>query len=99
MHQVYTIIRRKRLDLYDKRPGAVAGNHTKIIFVRMLRRIGHFHENSWMNAIHHLRPRFNDALNDAVAKIGHYMLIVNTCNGFEDYDHFGNLSHVGRVKF
>ena len=38
--QINTIIRRKRADIFDKCPGALSGLSTKIIFVRMLRRVG-----------------------------------------------------------
>ena len=67
--QVHLIVHRKRMDLLEKRPGAVSGSPTELIFVKMLRRIGQFHDKLKMVQICSLRAKFNDALNDAVVKI------------------------------
>ena len=37
---INSTLRRKRMDIYDKRPEAIASCDTKLIFVRMIRRIG-----------------------------------------------------------
>ena len=97
--QVHTVIRRKKVDLLDKKPGTLYDFSTKIIFVRMLHRIGSFHNKSRIAGVLALHPKFNDSLNDAVAKIGHYMLTVNACNAYEHYDKHGLLSAKGKEEF
>ena len=96
---VDTTVQRRRIDFLDCRPGAVAGLETKIIFIRMLRRIGSFHEGSKMSMICKLRAKFNDALNDACAKVGQYMLTIASCNAYEHFDKHGNLSRAGKQEF
>ena len=78
------IIRHKHITLLDSKPGAVSGS-TKIIFVKMICRIGNFNEQSTTYAVCGLRNKFNDALNDAVAKIGQYILTINSCSAYEDF--------------
>ena len=55
VRQVYMTLRRKRVDLFDKKPGAVAGCHTRIIFVHMLCRVGSFSEHSKIRSTYSLR--------------------------------------------
>ena len=86
VRQVNTIVRRKCVDLFDIKPGALSAFTTKIVFVRMIRRIGKFHELSKYVQIAHLRPKLNDALNDATAKIDHYIVTINSCNAYEDFN-------------
>ena len=95
--QINSVIRRKKIDLYDCKPGALSGFSTRIIFGRMIRRIGNF-SNKKTALLCSLRPRFNDSLNDAVAKINQYIMtmIINSCNTYEHFDHAGNLSIKGK---
>ena len=97
--QINTIIRRKRVALLEKKPGSVLGCATKMVFMRMLRRVGKYQEGSHIDKIDSLRAGFNDALNDVVAKIGHYMLTINSCNSYEHYDRAGKLSISGKTNF
>ena len=99
VRQINTTVRRKRIDLLEKRPGSLSSFATKIIFVKMLRRIGKYGDNTLASNLNKLRPRFNDALNDAVAKIDHYLLTINSCNAYEDYDKRGLLSIRGKNNF
>ena len=99
VRQLDTIIRQRRVDFLDKHPGAVAGFTTKIIFVRMVRRIGFFNENSKMASICRARPKFNDALNDSCAKINQFMLTIASCNAYEHFDKGGVLSRLGKKEF
>ena len=97
VRQVTSIIRRKRMDLLEKRPGAVC--ETKIIFTRMLKRVGTFCEQSLINNIVQLRAKMNDALNDIVPKMEHYILTINGCNSYEHFDKAGKLSVKGKNAF
>ena len=45
-----------------------------------------------MNAINELGAKFNNALNNSVAKINQFMLTINSCNAYEDFDKYGMLS-------
>ena len=99
VRQLNTVICRKRVDLLEKKPGSLSGLFTNIIFVRMLRRIGNFHEASRNHGINMLRPRFNDALNDAVTKIDQHMLTINGCNTFDHFAVNRKLSLRGKRDF
>ena len=94
VRQINTVLRRKCMDLLEKRPGAISGCLTKVIYVRMLRPIGKFDKHTML--VNGLRSKFNDALNDAVAKIEEYMLTVSSYHQCEHYDHKGRLSEKGK---
>ena len=97
VRQITSIIRRKRMDLLEKHPGAVC--ETKIIFTRMLKRIGTFHEQSPINNLVQLRAKMNDALNNIVAKMEHYILTINGCTSYEHFDKQGKLSVKWKTTF
>ena len=99
VRQMRTVIRRKRLDLYDKKPGAVPECETKMIFIRMIKRVGSFNRESSIHKVCNLRAKFNDSLNDATAKIDQYILTINSCNAYENFDKHGNLSIKGKQAF
>ena len=92
------IVRQKCIALLNSKPGAVAGS-TKIIFVKMPRCIGSFHEKSRMHVVCGLRSKFNDTLNDTVAKVNQYILTITSCNAYEDFNKSGNLSDRGKTAF
>ena len=98
VRQVNMIIRRKWIALLESKPGAVYGS-TKIIFVKMFWHAYTAPEKSPLHAALKLRNKFNDALNDAVAKIDHYLLTVNSYNANEDYTHKGELSDKGKTVY
>ena len=68
--QIETHIRRKQIELTDKKPGAVYGNDPKIIVVEMLDRLLRFLGSSTMAGILELRSSFNQLLNDAAGYFG-----------------------------
>ena len=98
VRQINMVIRRKQLDIYEKKPGAVYGE-TKIVFVKMMRRIWNYNENSTTNTLLLLKAKFNDSLNDAVTKVDQYILTINSCLNYEDFDHKGMLSQKGKMAF
>ena len=95
MQQIHTVIRRKRIDILEKRPDA--GCTTKIILVRMLRRIGVFDDRTM--AIGNYRAKFNDSLNNSAAKLNEHMLTINSCNMYEHYQKKGQLSESGWIAY
>ena len=99
VRQINTVIMHKCVDLLEKKPGAVSGVATTVIYVRMLKRIGKFHAKSKINGICALCAKFNDALNDEVAKIEHRILTISSCNTYEHFDCSGNLSMKGKLDF
>ena len=92
-------IRRRRLDMLEHKPGALTGFFTKIIFIKMVRRWCTFSEESRKFAVHQLRAKFNDALNDAVAKRELNILTVSACYSPQHFDHKRNLSPAGKKEF
>ena len=80
----------------EVKPGAISHCHAKVVFIQMLRRIGHGDRRF---SINQLRAKFNDSLNNAAAKTNGYMLMVNSCNSFEHFDPAGNLSEKGKCEF
>ena len=98
--QIDILIRRKRLEIVNRRPGAIFDDDPAIMFVRMLRRADlHLRRGSKLDETYVLRAKFNDALNDAAARKEHNILTVNTCNIASHFDHLGNLSDKGKTDF
>ena len=85
------------MDLLEKCPGAISGCLTKIIFVRMLRHIGKI--SDFPSAINDMRPKFNDSLNNSVAKINEHMLTIINCNQYEHFTYKGTLSGAGKLAY
>ena len=90
------IVRRKRADLLDRKPGAIYSGYPVLIFVRMIRRPVQCSGRAKSVKIYSLRAKFNDALNDAVAKIDQRIMTINSCFTEEHFDHWGNLSLRGK---
>ena len=44
-----------------------------------------------------LRAKFNDALNDSVARIEQKNMMINSCNSVDHFDQWGNLSRKGKL--
>ena len=65
----------------------------------MLHRVGSFHQGSTMQGVCSLCPKFNDALNDLVAKIDQRVMTINSCNTYDHFDKRGDLSLRGRTDF
>ena len=95
--QINTIIRRKRIEILEKKPGAISGCITKVIYVHMIHRIGSF--DSHTESVNNLRSKFNDALNFSAAKVKEHMLTINFCNRSEHFDKKGRLSENGQLAF
>ena len=99
VRQIDMIVRRKKLELLQIKPGALTGYTPKIIYVHMLRQAGAYSEESKIFGVCSLRAKFNDALNNAVSKSDQYILTINSCNTYDHYDHHGGLSQKGKLAF
>ena len=94
--QVQILIKRKRLALTEKKPGVVFGEHPVVIYVKTLRRPIYYPPSSKIGKICSVRARFNEALNDAVAQIGHHIMNITNCSELEHFDASGRLSKTGK---
>ena len=97
--QIDIAVRRTRLQILEKRPGAVNGNDPKIIYVQMVIRVEHYKNNSKMAKICGLRSKFNELLSEAAGRFNAYILSIRSCTGPEYFDHLGNLSAKGKDAF
>ena len=97
--QIYTIVRRRRISITDKKLGAVFADDPKIIFVRMMRRYEHQPYHTILGRVFAARAKFNDALNDAVRGAEQFMLTVNNCNSPNHFNTRGDLSMQGSRAF
>ena len=97
VRQISIEIRHHRLQLIDKKPGAVYGSDPTVIFIRMMRRADlKFKRGSARDEIFSLRAKFNDALNNAVSRYNFRIMTINSCNTNAHFDRKGNLSIKGR---
>ena len=99
VRNINTTLRRKKVDFLHKKPGSMTNLETTVIYVRMLCRVGSFSEDSTMNKVNQFRSKFNDALNDEVAKLDNRILTIASCNAYEHFDRLGNLSSLGKTAF
>ena len=99
VRQIDVTIRWIKESILELKPGGLVGFDPKIIHIRMIRRACNFSEESKRYAVHDLRAKNNDALNDAAAKRSHNIMTINSCQSHEDFDHKGNLTPAGKRHF
>ena len=97
--QVNILIKRKRLAISAKNPGAVFGDDPRVILVKMIRRAEFYSSNCRLGKMCAVRPKFNECLNTVAAKFDFYIMNVTTCNGRHHFDICGNLSESGKKCF
>ena len=97
VHQISILIKRKRASLLEKRPGAVYGNDPTVIYICMIRRIDlTLRRGSKKDEVFALWAKFNDALNNAVARADQRIMTINSCNSTAHFTHLGELSDKGK---
>ena len=99
LKEINMFLRRKRLKLLDKKPGAVAEDDPTVILVRMLRWHDRYTQGSHLEKIISLRAKFNDALNEMACNMNLRIMTMNSCNTSNHYDQWGNLSVKGMYSF
>ena len=99
VRQVEMIIRRKKAEIMEKKPGAIFSGDPKIIFVRMIRHHCKFLTGNRLDTLFGLRAKFNDALNELVSRIDQKMLTITLCNSYGHFDQWGNLSPKRKVEY
>ena len=98
--QIDIMICRKRLQILEKCPDGIFNEyHPAIIYVLMIRRPQQFKMGSKMEAVCGLRTKFNNILIDAAARQNNHILSIRTCIHLDHFDHWGNLSHKGKITF
>ena len=98
--QIDIAVRCKRLQILDKKPGAIYHDDSKVIYVETLRRVDHYAAGSLMEGVCTLRTKFNKILNKAAAKVNHYILVVRNCsNNPSNFQRNGLLSAKGKAIF
>ena len=90
-------LKRRRTELFAKKPGALALENTKVIWVKMIKRpYGCLQEFDKVFALHN---RFNNTLEEVLldTKPQHYILSIKVDRA--DFHLNGELSHDGEVSF
>ena len=96
---INVLIRRRRVDISDKNPGAVFGDDPRVVFVKMIKRAEYYSANCLLGKICGARAKFNESLNAAVHDNEQHIMNVTGCMRRDDFDLCGNLSHSGMKIF
>ena len=92
MRQCEIMVHRKKLQIMEKKPGAVIDNHPTFIYVNMIRRLERYPRNSKMADICKMRSKFNQILNEGARKQEHKIINLRSCYTIDDFDRWGNLT-------
>ena len=99
VRQIDMNIKHKRLELLEKRPGAVYDEDPRIVYVKMIRRAQFYPTGSKAAKLCTMRSKFNNILNEIVAAEGHYILGIESCSTADCFDSFGKLSTKGKYHY
>ena len=99
MRQCDILVRRKRLLISEKKPGAVMEKYPTLIFTTMLKRIKRYPRQSKLAAICSLRPKLNQAINETAARQESKVLNIRSCTTFCNFDRDGMLTQQGKASF
>ena len=97
--QFEMLIKRKRMELSDKKPRAVYSSDLKIIVVDMLKRPLEFPQRSTMQGAMSMCTSFNSILNDAAEHYGYNRIFIESCSSEYQYDKMGKLNDRGKIDF
>ena len=91
----------RKEDLKHIRPGAIAANEPKILWVKMLRRQYNTELHTKQNPVDALVDVYNDLLEEILsAKRGHFLIDINQeLKGLTCCTAHGTLSGYGKVKY
>ena len=94
--QVSTLLQRKRIDLFDKKPGSLAKDPPKVVWVKMLRRP----DDVNFNEVIAMRSKFNKALEESLYESSytdHFVLTINAEPA--DFTPMGTLNGIGKIAY
>ena len=97
--QINILIRRRRLEMVDRKPRSMLPGTPQIIFVRMLHCQKPNKPGSKLEKTFALRAKINDALNEAARKLEQFILTIKPCNTMDHFDQWGNLSPKGKYDY
>ena len=97
IRQASILIRRRRSELLEKKPGVVYMNDPTMTFLHMIHCVDRYTQSSKLDYIYGHCAKFNDQLNEAVGRIDQRMLTINSCNTSDHFDRWGNLSQRGKM--
>ena len=97
--QIDIVLCRKCLQLMEKKPGAVNDTDPTIINVNAVRRVEFFRPGSKLESYCSVRTKFNDTLNDCVARQDQRILTIRSCTTMDHFDQWGKLSAKGKSLF
>ena len=97
--QIDIAIRRKRLQLMEKKPGAVKNSDPTIIYVNAIHRVEFFRPGSKLEAYCSIRTKFNDILNACAARQEQHILTIRSCFTLDHFDQWGKLTTKGKSSF
>ena len=97
--QISIVIKRKRTELSDKKPGAVYSSDPKVVVVDMLKRPLQFPNDSNMQLIAQLRSCYNLIVNDAAQHFGFNRMYIESCSSEYLFDKIGNLTNEGKAEY
>ena len=96
MRQVDIYVRRKHLQISEKKPGAVCAEDPVVIYVNMIPRVDRFHEDSKMGRICSYGMKFSEILNEAVARQDQHIMNIKSLSSFDYFNRYGELSAKGK---
>ena len=92
------LITRRKIDLQDKKPGAIADHDTKVVWVRMLKRPKHLNKLGCNQALA-LRGRFNAVLEERLANGPNNLHLMSITVQNTDFDLSGYLTSSEKKTF
>ena len=99
IRQIDMVIRRRKLEILEKKPGAVYDSDPKIIYVKMVKRSKFYPQSSKIAKICTMRAKFNNELNEVVAEENHHILGIESCESEDCFDAFGKLTTKGKFLY
>ena len=96
--QCEIVIRRKQLQIMEKKPGAITEKQPVLIYATMLRQLEQFQHNSKLAAVCSMRNKFNEILNEAIVRQNNKIMHLKSCITLDHFDCMGNLSSKGKSE-
>ena len=97
--QISMLIRRRRLDLIDKKPGAVYNTDPKVIFVKMIKRVAFYNKGHRMEKVCSMRTKFNNLIDEEVAAFDYHVINILACSTEDCFDPQGKLTPKGKRRY
>ena len=90
--QIKIIIKCKRITVSECKPGAVFGDHPKIIYIKAMRCNMYYPPTSKICNMCAAQLKYNEVLNTAVAEVGHNIMNITDCSEKGDFKNLGQIT-------